>query len=131
MTYLLAILIGALFSAGLYMMMRRSLVKILIGLLLLSNAVNLLIFTAGRLVPGRPPLIPAGAELPEAPFADPLPQALILTAIVISFGVAAFAIVLIRQTYQKIGTDDLNELRCTDLPCSMEIEEPAAEKEGQ
>jgi multicomponent Na+:H+ antiporter subunit C len=117
MTILLAITAGVLFAAGIYMILRRSLVKILIGLLLLSYAVNLLLFNSASLVPGRPPIIPAGQDLPPVGHADPVPQALILTAIVISFGVTAFAIVLIRKAYQVTGTDDLNEMRCTDIPC--------------
>lgn len=117
MTLLLAIAAGVLFAAGIYMMLRRSLVKILVGLLLLGYAVNLLLFNSANLVPGKPPIIPVSETVPPAGYADPIPQALILTAIVISFGVTAFAIVLIRQTYQVSGTDDLNEMRCTDIPC--------------
>ncbi|MBI4927213.1 MAG: Na+/H+ antiporter subunit C [Anaerolineae bacterium] len=120
MNVLLALVVGVLFAGGLYMMMRRSLVKVLVGMLLLSNAVNLTIFTVGRLVPARPPLIGLEARQVLPGSADPLPQALILTAIVISFGMTAFAVTLIRKTYQKIGTDDLDSLRCTDLPCPDE-----------
>ncbi|MDT8897781.1 MAG: Na+/H+ antiporter subunit C [Thermanaerothrix sp.] len=111
----LALLVGVLFTVSLYLMMRRNLVKVLIGLIILSNAINLLIFTLGRLVRGRPPLIPMGATALQPPYADPLPQALILTAIVISFGVTAFAITLMRQVYQTLGTSDLNQLRDTDI----------------
>ena len=115
MTGLLAITAGVLFAAGLYMMLRRSLVKILVGLLLLSHAVNLLIFASGRLTPGRPPILSSTGGTPDpAHLADPVPQALILTAIVISFGLTAFAIVLLRQAYQATGIDDLDELRSTD-----------------
>jgi multicomponent Na+:H+ antiporter subunit C len=106
--------IGGLYAAGLYMMMQRSLVKLIIGLILLSHAANLLIFTAGGLTRARPPLIPAGALRPVGPYADPLPQALILTAIVISFGVLAFAVVLLHRTHQITGTEDLDDLRTTD-----------------
>lgn len=121
MTLLLAITAGGLFAAGLYMMLRRSLVKILVGLLLLGYAVNLLLFNSGsQLVPGSPPLIREGESAPALVHADPVPQALILTAIVISFGVTAFAVVLLRQAYQVTGTDDLNEMRCTDIPCPEE-----------
>lgn len=120
MTVILAVVIGALFAGGLYMMLRRNLVKILIGLLLLSHAVNLFIFTLGGLVRGRPPLIPEGEITLAPPYADPVPQALILTAIVISFGVTAFAIILLRQAYLSLGTEDLNMLRVTD----MTIEDP-------
>lgn len=121
MILLLALTAGALFAAGIYMILRRSLVKILIGLLLLGYAVNLLLFNSGsRLIPGSPPLIRAGETAPAPVHADPVPQALILTAIVINFGVSAFAIVLLRQAYHASGTDDLNEMRCTDLPCVEE-----------
>ena len=117
MTLLLAVAVGVLFAAGIYMMLRRSLVKILVGLLLLGYAVNLLLFNSANLIPGKPPIIAVGETSPPPVYADPIPQALILTAIVISFGVTAFAIVLIRQTYHVSGTDDLNEMRCTDIPC--------------
>jgi multicomponent Na+:H+ antiporter subunit C len=114
MTLIMAIVIGCLYAAGLYMMMRRSIVKLIFGLFLLGHAANLLIFTAGGLNRHKPPLIAAGEAALTGLFADPLPQALILTAIVIGFGVQAFAIVLIRRAYQTIGTDDLDQLRETD-----------------
>ena len=110
----MAFVIGGLYAAGLYMMMRRSIVKLIIGLALLSHAANLLIFTVGGLTRGRPPLIAAGETSLVAPFADPIPQALVLTAIVISFGVLAFALVLVHRTHQTVGTDDLDKLRVTD-----------------
>ncbi len=114
MELLLAITIGLLYASGIYMMLRRNVVKLLIGLGLLSHAANLLLFTAGGLVRGRVPVIPAGETQPLTIVADPLPQALILTAIVISFAVLAFALVLIYRTYQTLGTDDLDELKATD-----------------
>lgn len=129
MTFLLAIVIGVLFTIGLYMMMRRSLTKVLIGLMLLSQAINLLIFTTGRLQRASPPLIPLGAEQISRS-ADPLPQALILTAIVISFGVTAFALVLARQTYTVLGTNDMNELRDTDIIPKYHPESVPEEEEG-
>jgi multicomponent Na+:H+ antiporter subunit C len=110
----LAFVIGGLYAAGLYMMLRRSIVKLIIGLALLGQAANLLIFTLGRLTRGQPPLTPLGALRPDGPFADPLPQALILTAIVIGFGVQAFAVVLIKRAYQTVGTDDLDDMKSTD-----------------
>jgi multicomponent Na+:H+ antiporter subunit C len=96
------------------MMMRRSIVKLIAGLVLLGYASNLLIFTVGRLTRAQPPLVPLGSNMPPAPFADPVPQALILTAIVIGFGLQAFALVLINRAYQTVGTDDLDEMRATD-----------------
>lgn len=106
MEVLLAVVVGALYAAGFYLMLRRSLVKLVIGLLLLGHAANLLIFTMGRLTPGSPPLIPPEATQPAPPFADPLPQALILTAIVIGFGMQAFTLVLIQQTYRLLRLED-------------------------
>lgn len=115
MIVMLAFVIGGLYAAGLYMMLRRSITKLIIGLSLLSHASNLLIFTTGGLVRARPPIIADGATEIVKPFADPVPQALVLTAIVISFGVTAFALVLLHRTYLTIGTDDLDDLSKTDL----------------
>lgn len=116
MEFVMAVVIGVLYAAGLYLMMRRSIVKLVIGLALLGQAANLLIFTLGGMNHDQPPLIPATADVLSGSFADPLPQALILTAIVIGFGVQAFAVVLIRRAYQAVGTDDLDQMKSTDTP---------------
>jgi multicomponent Na+:H+ antiporter subunit C len=115
MEVLLAVTVGVLYATGLYMLLRRTLVKVLIGLALLTNGANVLIFTAAGLVRARAPIAPAGETAPIMPFADPLPQALILTAIVIGFGIQAFAMVLAYLTYRRAGSDDPDELRTTDL----------------
>ena len=115
MNAMMALIVGVLYAAGLYLMMRRSIVKLIIGLALLSHGANLLIFLMGGLTRSQPPIVTAGAEHLAAPYADPLPQALILTAIVIGFGVLAFAVVLIRRIHQAVGTDDLDELQSTDM----------------
>lgn len=118
MTIVLAICSGVLVATGVYMLLRRSFVKLVIGLALLSHGANLLIYIVARPVLGRPPLVRVGEGVPEAPFADPLPGALILTAIVISFGVVAFTIVLIKRTFEEIGNDDLEAMNSTDRhPC--------------
>jgi multicomponent Na+:H+ antiporter subunit C len=114
MTLLLALAVGTLYAGGIYMMMRRSIVKLIIGLALLSHAANLLIFTVSGLTRGRPPLVPESGVARFEAMADPLPQALILTAIVISFGVLAFALALLHQTYKSTGTDDLDRIRTTE-----------------
>lgn len=114
MEVVLAVVIGGLFAAGIYMLLRRSLLKLLIGLALLSHAANLLIFTSAKLVRHQPPVIDMDASMLQAPAADPLPQALILTAIVISFGVIAFALALAFRAYRSIGTDDLDQMKSTD-----------------
>jgi multicomponent Na+:H+ antiporter subunit C len=111
MEIILAIVVGLLYASGIFMMFRRSLVKLIIGVILLGNGVNLLIFLLGRLVKGVPPLIGADEKsLTGQVFADPIPQALILTAIVISFGLQAFAIVLIKRAYKVVHTDDLDQI---------------------
>ncbi|WP_053235767.1 Na+/H+ antiporter subunit C [Sandaracinus amylolyticus] len=114
MHVLLAVVVGALYAAGIYMMLRRSMVKLLIGLSLLGHAANLLLFTAASPQHGPPPIVPQGADAPPAGVADPLPQALVLTAIVIGFGVVAFAIALVHRAHQTLGTDDPDRLRSTD-----------------
>ncbi len=114
MQLVLALLAGGLYAAGIYMMLRRSIVKLLIGLALLSHAANLLIFTVGGLRRGVPPLIAEGSKVMPPGAADPLPQALILTAIVISFGVLAFTIVLVSRVHQTFRTDDIDDMTSTD-----------------
>ena len=95
-------------------MMRRNLIQLIIGLGLLSHGANLLIFTAGGLLQGGAPILAEGEKAFSTVPADPLPQALILTSIVISFAVTAFALVLFLRTYQTVGTDDVDELKETD-----------------
>lgn len=114
MEILLAIMTGILYAAGIYLILRRSLVKLIIGIVILGNGVNLLIFLMGGLVKGRPPLIAADGKVLEGVFADPVPQALILTAIVISFGLQSFAIVLIKRAYKVLKTDDIDTMNKTD-----------------
>lgn len=84
--------------------------KLLIGLTLLGNGANLLIFLLGRITKGKPPVIDTAAKLFTDVYADPVPQALILTAIVISFGLQAFAIVLLKRVYVLVNSDDLDDL---------------------
>lgn len=110
MELLLIILIGLLYAAGIFMMLRRSMVKLLIGLILLGNGANMLIFVLGGITTGKPPIIGESEKILSGIYADPIPQSLILTAIVISFGLQAFAIVLLKRVYVLIETDDLNDL---------------------
>lgn len=114
MNLLLAVVIGLLYTAGIYLMLRRSVVRLVFGLVLLGHAANLLIFTAGGLVRGRPPIIAEGALSPPSGVADPMPQALVLTAIVIGFAVVAFAAVLVHRTVDETGTDDADAMRSTE-----------------
>jgi multicomponent Na+:H+ antiporter subunit C len=114
MEYILAFLTGILYASGIYMMLRRSMVKLLIGLILLGNGANMLIFLLGRIVKGSPPVIPEEGKYLAGIYADPIPQALILTAIVISFGLQSFAIILLKRVYMVTNTDDLDKLNTAD-----------------
>jgi multicomponent Na+:H+ antiporter subunit C len=110
MEALFAILVGLFFSAAVYLILSRFSIRMMLGIAILGNAVNLLIFTAGRLTRVVPPIIPAGADMLPSGAANPLPQALILTAIVISFSFLAFLLVLTYRAYQELGTDDTNRM---------------------
>jgi multicomponent Na+:H+ antiporter subunit C len=114
MEILAAIVVGGLFGAGVYLLMSRSPVRLIIGLVLLSNAINLLIFVAAGLIRGKVPLIPPDSLRAVETTADPLPQALILTAIVISFGVLAFALVLFSRSFKSTAATSLDEMKTTD-----------------
>jgi multicomponent Na+:H+ antiporter subunit C len=110
MELLLALASGVLYAAGIYLMLRRRLAQLIIGIGLLSNGTNLLIFTAGGLTRGRPPVVPDGAHALAEPYADPVPQALVLTAIVIGFGLLAFSLVLAHRVHATVGTDDVDDV---------------------
>jgi multicomponent Na+:H+ antiporter subunit C len=110
MELLLALMSGVLYAAGIYLMLRRRLAQLIIGIGLLSNGTNLLIFTAGGLTRGRPPVVPDGAQSLVEPYADPVPQALVLTAIVIGFGLLAFSLVLAHRVHATVGTDDVDDV---------------------
>ena len=107
MELLLAILAGVLYATGLYLMLRRRLAQLIIGLGLLSNGTNILILAAAGVTRARPPLIEE-PPLVDNQFADPVPQSLILTAIVIGFGVLAFALVLAHRVRRSAGSDDID-----------------------
>jgi len=103
----MSVVIGALFMAGTYLVLSRSLLRIILGMSLMTHGLHLLIMTMGGLKTGAAPLLSE-----EAPaYTDPLPQALILTSIVISFGVTSFFLVLAYRTYQEWKTDDMDQLR--------------------
>ena len=106
-----AIVVGVLFAISIYLLLSGSLIRLVLGIFVLGNATHLLIFVAGRLTREEPPLIPAGMMIADPGFANPLPQALILTAIVISFSLFAFLLVLAYRAYQTLGTIDTDKMR--------------------
>jgi multicomponent Na+:H+ antiporter subunit C len=110
MEVVLALAAGVLYASGIYLMLRRRLAQLIIGLGLLSNGTNVLIFTAGGLTRARPPVVPDDATRLVPPYADPVPQALVLTAIVIGFGLLAFSLVLAHRVHATVGTDDIDDV---------------------
>ncbi|MGG0716073.1 Na(+)/H(+) antiporter subunit C [Robertmurraya massiliosenegalensis] len=110
MEILMSIVIGILFMIATYLMLSKSLLRIIVGTGLLSHGAHLLLLTMSGLKRGAPPLL--GENAPN--YTDPLPQALILTAIVISFGVTAFFLVLAYRAYKELGTDNIEQMRGTE-----------------
>ncbi len=107
---MMSILIGFLFMAAVYLILSRSLLRIIIGTGLLSHGTHLLLLTMGGLGGKSAPVLADGVT----DYVDPLPQALILTAIVISFGVTAFSLVLAYRTYKEVGTDNMELMKGTE-----------------
>ena len=103
MAALAAVAVAVLVACGVYLVLRGRTFPVAIGLSLFSYAVNLFLFATGRLVSGAPPI--AGTGLPTA---DPLPQALVLTAIVISFGMTAFVITLALRAQGELDSDQVD-----------------------
>lgn len=102
--------IGVMAGAAAYLLMSRNVLRMVLGLLLLGNAANLTIFVAGRMGSSLPPLI-TGDQVTIAVSANPLPQALILTAIVISFSLVAFTVVLLHKAHQRLHIVDTEKMR--------------------
>ncbi|GEM79280.1 Na+/H+ antiporter subunit C [Vibrio superstes] len=114
MEVLWSFVVGIFVAIGVYLMLERHLLRILFGLILLSSAINLAIFTAGRLTPGELPLIEVDGRVPADGFANPLPQALILTAIVIGFGLLVFALLLFYRAYMETGSADVDDMTASE-----------------
>ena len=124
MSVLLALVAAGLFGCGLYMVLSHHLVRMVLGLSLLTTAVNLMIFQSGRIRSAQPPLIPEGAErLGES--ADPLPQALVLTAIVIGFALTVVLAALALRAWRGHGT-----LRSDHIHSARSLGDPLARPPG-
>lgn len=106
MTYefLVASSIGVLVAGGIYLALRARTFQVVLGLTLISYAVNLFLFASGRLVLNRPPIWDKSA----AGYTDPLPQALVLTAIVITFGMTALVVILALRSFLETGSDHVD-----------------------
>jgi multicomponent K+:H+ antiporter subunit C len=108
MEAILAIAIGVLASSGIWLLLRPRTFQVIIGLSLLSFAVNLFILSMGRLKSGAPPILAPGKSGDLLQYADPVPQALVLTAIVISFAVTALFLVVLLASRGLTGTDHVD-----------------------
>ncbi len=109
-----AVLTGIFLAIAVYLLLSKFIIRMLLGVAILGNAVNLLIFTSGRIMREVPPVIGAGLDVPAGPTANPLPQALILTAIVISFSFFAFLLVLSWRAYSSLATDNTDAMRVAE-----------------
>jgi len=113
MELVIAVFIGILYACGVYLILRRSLVKLILGVFILGNATNLIIFLAGGLERSGIGFI-KDSPMETVQMSDPLPQALILTAIVISLGIAAYVLALMYKFFKVTGTHDLDQLKNTE-----------------
>ncbi|SEL33562.1 multisubunit sodium/proton antiporter, MrpC subunit [Stigmatella aurantiaca] len=110
----LILAVGMLYAAAIYCMLRRSTVRLSLGLVLLGSATNLALFTTNKVTRSGPPLLPKDGLL-AGPVADPVPQAFILTAIVINFGMLALLLVLVHLAERTVGSDEMKHLN-TEVP---------------
>ena len=108
MKVILPLAVGLLFASGTYLILKKNILKLVLGFGLLAHASNLLLITSGWIGTGKTPIL--GQE-GSAPYVDPIPQALILTAIVISFAASAFLLVLALRAYRDFKTANIAEIR--------------------
>lgn len=114
MDIVLALLAAAYFATGVYMLLSRALIRMLLGLAIFGNGIHLSILVAGRLTREVPPIVPMGLDVPAGAVANPLPQALILTAIVIGFASFTFLLVLAWRTFETLKLEDTDEMRLAE-----------------
>ncbi|CAN5515035.1 hypothetical protein BH24DEI1_BH24DEI1_18340 [soil metagenome] len=118
MELLLPLLASLLVATGIFLMLSRAMIRLIIGLSVFAYGVNLSLFLTGGMETGAPPLLNV-----QGPYRDPLPQALILTAIVIGFGLLAFTLVLVYRANQELGTVDPDEMRLAEPPFEEALEQ--------
>jgi multicomponent K+:H+ antiporter subunit C len=108
MEFLVASAIGATTAAGIYLILRLRTFAVVLGMTMLTYAINAFLFTTGRLVVNMPPILHGHGEINVADYTDPLPQALVLTAIVISFGMTAVVVMMALGAFIEGGDDHIN-----------------------
>lgn len=122
MTDMICWLIGALITISIYLILSPQIMRWLFGIVILSSTINLVLFVAGRLYSQNPAFIPDNGLVLDV-LANPLPQALILTAIVIGFGLLAFALVLVRKVWRTFDTTNSDLLGYSEDKQSKSVEE--------
>lgn len=134
MIWALALAVWVSVTAGVYLTLSRDLLRIVLGLAVLGSAANLVLFAAGRLGSAQPAVVPLRETL-LTDAANPLPQALVLTAIVIGFALVCFALVLVLRLIRDAGTDDALALRYAEPvptdPVKPPLPDPATEPEAR
>ena len=111
---LMAPFVGIFFTVAVYLILSKAVIRMLLGIAILGNGVNLLIFILGHVTPEVPPIVPRGLLQPAGDIANPLPQALILTAIVIGFALFTFLLVLGYRAYQELDADNTDNMRLAE-----------------
>jgi len=111
MEVLLSWAVGILMAISVYLLLNKNLIRVLFGIILIGTAINLIIFTLGRLTHNSPAFINHLHTKTLALYANALPQALILTALVISFGIVSYVLVLVTRSWQDLGTMDSDKMR--------------------
>jgi multicomponent Na+:H+ antiporter subunit C len=115
MELIIIIFIGILYACSVYLLLRRSIVKVILGIFVMGNATNLILFMSGSILRAGTAFIPGEAEtLAIETMSDPLPQALVLKAIIINLGIAAYILALKFKYFELTGTHDLDQLSNTD-----------------
>lgn len=126
MIWVFALVMGIGVAAGVYLALSRDLFRMVVGLSVIGTALNLLVFASGRLDSAAPPIVPTGAQVLVGA-ANPLPQALVLTAIVIGFALLCFSLVLVVRLMRAADTDDAHRLRAAEPPHADGIKPPVEE----
>jgi multicomponent Na+:H+ antiporter subunit C len=128
--WVVALALWVVLAAGLYLALSRDVLRCVVGLALLGNAVNLVLLAAGRLDSTQPAVIEVGRQTLQHA-ANPLPQALVLTAIVIGFALMCFALVLVMQIVRRVGTDDALALRLVEPEPIDTVKPPTAADQAE
>ena len=126
MIWIFALVMGIGVAAGVYLALSRDLFRMIVGLSVIGAALNLLVFASGRLDSAAPPIVVAGTQV-LANAANPLPQALVLTAIVIGFALLCFSLVLVVRLMRAADTDDAHRLRAAEPRNDEDVKPPVEE----